>query len=439
MPSKGPGDAIEQTDPELEMCVPSWMQHAFESEMLFPGILDDDLSEMELQTAASKSPWRIWGCTRAEAAEAAARCQAERSAVKVLPSPPGLFAPAPELVPSCAFKLQVGGVPQAQPKISMLQQMEQALPLLAEAADHGPNACGNDLVHHELWDQHFRCCGEPPGLFIDQRGAQSQQEIAGPQATLHLSQPMRVANYLVQPVDMPLKIPIHCPTDMDIGACKHQEQQPFLASSGGCSMLGLGMAAVGGFGYRGERQCRWHKSAETVGVISHDGHVFTKTAGPQRSRVSDRGATVKLASICMVFDASVRIGGVHRYTYHIMEGELGPADGAGFVFDKKVRRNNIQRMRSVFLNQRGRICLRNNGQVTKLRAQLPPLAVGVTLTMIIDLDLLFARFDISSPDDVGGSAEVQLDSLSDVGFGKTMLRSGFFCAVVTGDITVGLH
>mmetsp|Transcript_20218 Transcript_20218/g.63337 ORF Transcript_20218/g.63337 Transcript_20218/m.63337 type:complete len:338 (+) Transcript_20218:90-1103(+) len=187
-------------------------------------------------------------------------------------------------------------------------------------------------------------------------------------------------------------------------------------------------------------QCRWHKSAETVGVISSDGHVFTKTAGPRRSRVSDRGARVELASICMVFDASLRCGGVHRYCYQIMEGELGAADGAGFVFDSKVRRNNIQRMRSVFLNQRGRICLRNNQQVTKLHAQLPPLTVGVCLTLLIDLDSMMARFNVSNAQGMlGGSADVSLDGLFDLGAGSGQLRSGFFCAVVTGSITIGIH
>jgi len=186
--------------------------------------------------------------------------------------------------------------------------------------------------------------------------------------------------------------------------------------------------------------CRWHKSAETVGVISADGHVFTKTAGPRRSRISDRGARVELASICMVFDSSLRCGGVHQYTYQIMDGELGAADGAGFVFDSKVRRNNIQRMRSVFLNQRGRICLRNNQQVTKLQVQLPPLTVGVRLMLLIDLDSLMARFNVSNSQGIiGGSADVSLEGLFDLGSNSVQLRSGFFCAVVTGNITIGIH
>lgn len=190
----------------------------------------------------------------------------------------------------------------------------------------------------------------------------------------------------------------------------------------------------------GDGQCRWHKSAETVGIISEDGHIFTKTAGPRRSRVSEHGATVELASICMVFDASLRCGGVHRYCYEIMAGELGAADGVGFVFDSKVRRNNIQRMRSVFLNQRGRICLRNNNQVTKLQAQLPPLRVGVCLHLLVDLDSLIARFNVSNAaGGLCGSADVSLAGVFDPNSGALQLRSGFFCAVVTGSITIGLH
>merc|ERR1719235_6506 len=191
----------------------------------------------------------------------------------------------------------------------------------------------------------------------------------------------------------------------------------------------------------GDGQCRWHKSAESVGILSEDGHVFTKTAGPRRSRMSNRGTQVELASICMVLDSSLRCGGVHRYCFEIMDGELGAADGAGFVFDSKVRRNNIQRMRSVFLNQRGRICLRNGNQVTKLNAKLPPLDVGVCLTMLIDLNSLMARFNLTNVPGVGASGatvDVSLDGLFDMG-NNEQLRTGFFCAVVTGSITIGIH
>jgi len=190
-------------------------------------------------------------------------------------------------------------------------------------------------------------------------------------------------------------------------------------------------------------ECRWHKSAEMVGEVSADGHIFTKNAGPKRSRVGDRGNMLELSSICMVFDEKLRCGGQHLYRYQILGGQLGAADGAGFVFDSKVRRNNIQRMRSVFLNQRGRICLRHNHQVTKLKAQLPPLYHGMWLMLHVDLEGLVARFRVGDPSGyVTGYADVSLDTLFQQGEGNRSpagaVRSGFFCAVVTGNIAVAL-
>lgn len=184
--------------------------------------------------------------------------------------------------------------------------------------------------------------------------------------------------------------------------------------------------------------CRWHKSANAVGVISEDGHVFTKYGGSSKV-VMAQGMPVELSSICMVFDESLRHAGTHLYTYQILDGELGAADGAGFVFDSQVRRNNIQRMRSVFLNQRGRICVRNREHVRKLDVQLPPLAVGMWLTLEIDLDSQYLQFVIYN-------AEGNVIGVADLSFGGLFpgttlgqgLASGFFCAVVTKHITVAL-
>lgn len=248
--------------------------------------------------------------------------------------------------------------------------------------------------------------------------------------------PMRgiLSDASTHPVDLPMKIPVFADDRL-------KEADSFEEAGSVFDDQATTKTLSAEDNYSTEHgNCHWHKSAETVGVISSDGHIFTKSAGPRRSRVSDRGARVELASICMVFDSSLRCGGIHRYNYEIMDGELGAADGAGFVFDSKVRRNNIQRMRSVFLNQRGRICLRNNTQVTKLSAQLPPLTVGVRLILVVDLDMLVARFNIISPEGyLAGSADVSLEGLLDHGLGTSQLRSGFFCAVVTGDITIGIH
>lgn len=185
--------------------------------------------------------------------------------------------------------------------------------------------------------------------------------------------------------------------------------------------------------------CRWHHSAHNVGVISDDGHVFTKAAGPTRNSGKARGKATELSTLCMVFDESIRCGGVHHYNYQILGGELRVADGAGFVFDSKVRRNNIQQMRSVFVNQRGHICMRNNKSVVKLQERVPPLHVGAFLTLNVDLDNLTVTFSICDEwGTVIGSVNVSLHVMLDGSFAPNKLRSGFFCAVVTGDISVSL-
>lgn len=188
------------------------------------------------------------------------------------------------------------------------------------------------------------------------------------------------------------------------------------------------------------RTNRWHKSAEMVGILQQDDHIFTKVAGPKHQRVHDSGVGYELSTICMVFDASLRCGGTHRYTFSFIEGELGPADGAGFVFDNRVRRRPLQQMRAVFMNLRGYVCLRRGGHVSRLPAQLPRLTLGKYLTLSVNLDWFSARFDISDEDGhVEGSCDVNLESIfSDVP-GSEQTRSGFFGAVVTGNVTVGLY
>lgn len=207
----------------------------------------------------------------------------------------------------------------------------------------------------------------------------------------------------------------------------------------------------------GDSRCRWHRSANTVGVVSEDGHVFTKTAsGRKKLCVGSRGRPVELAALCMVFDESLRCGGMHHFHYRILDGEVGAADGAGFVFDSKVRRNNIQRMRSVFLNQRGCVCIRDHERVKKLGVRLPPLGAGMSLALNIDLDSLYLQFLVYAADgstigmaevSVGGffgaDANTQPGPLSCSAQARKAAdmqppSSGFFCAVVTKEVSVGL-
>jgi len=185
--------------------------------------------------------------------------------------------------------------------------------------------------------------------------------------------------------------------------------------------------------------CRWHESANKVGIVSGDGHVFTKTSGGHKVVTNSRGMSVELPSICMVFDQTLRCGGMHQYNYQLLDGELGVADGAGFVFDSKVRRKNIQQMRSVFLNQRGRVCIRDHEHILKLGAQLPPLTLGMWLTLQIDLDCLHMHLAVFSPEGyLTGATDFSVDGLFKTGHDGEQLNSGFFCAVMTRDVSVAL-
>lgn len=193
---------------------------------------------------------------------------------------------------------------------------------------------------------------------------------------------------------------------------------------------------------------QWHSSALSAGTISEDGHVFTKAqAGP----VKNHSNGMTLSSLCMLFERSLRFGGTHWYSYTICEGIVGAADGVGFVFDSRIRRTNIQRMRSIFLNRHGQVCIRNMDVITKLQCSLPKLSEGTTVYFMVDLDNSYAAFRMV--DEYGsclGSADFSFAGLiTPVGASPTeqpreqrgalRAQTGFFCAIVTGRITVALH
>jgi len=191
---------------------------------------------------------------------------------------------------------------------------------------------------------------------------------------------------------------------------------------------------------------RWHSSALSAGNLSEDGHVFAKKhAGPRKNH--SNGMT--LSSLCMLFERNLRVGGVHQYRYAILEGSVGAADGVGFVFDSRIRRTNIQRMRSVFLNKHGQVCMRNLENIVKLPCSLPKLSEGVSVYITVDLDRAAARFKMDDPGGKHcGTADLSFASLlsdtmtsSQQSSSTTLcsVRSGFFCAIVTGSITVSLH
>lgn len=182
---------------------------------------------------------------------------------------------------------------------------------------------------------------------------------------------------------------------------------------------------------------KWHCSALSAGDLSEDGHIFAKShAGPRKNH--SNGMT--LSSLCMLFERDLRMGGTHQYHYSIVEGSVGAADGVGFVFDSRIRRTNIQRMRSIFLNKHGQVCLRNLDNIIKLPCALPKLSEGVSMFLTVDLDHANASFKMH--DVCGkpcGAVDLSFASLLTDPAAAAIARSGFFCAIVTGSITVSLQ
>eukprot|EP00746_Dinoflagellata_sp_MGD_P163511 gnl/MRDRNA2_/MRDRNA2_91591_c0_seq1.p1 gnl/MRDRNA2_/MRDRNA2_91591_c0~~gnl/MRDRNA2_/MRDRNA2_91591_c0_seq1.p1 ORF type:complete len:375 (-),score=66.13 gnl/MRDRNA2_/MRDRNA2_91591_c0_seq1:314-1438(-) len=178
---------------------------------------------------------------------------------------------------------------------------------------------------------------------------------------------------------------------------------------------------------------KWHLSSLASGELYQDGHVFVKTkVGPKKQHPHG----IMLSSLCMIFDQTLVTGGSHTYHFSVMGGSVSAADGIGFVFDSKIQRNNIQRMRSVFLNKHGHVCLRNLGQIMKLKGLLPELAVGSRITLRVDLDHATAQFKMEDESQTcTGMANLSFRDLVKDGAPST----GFFCAVLSDSLTVSLY
>uniref|UniRef100_A0A0G4GI59 Uncharacterized protein n=1 Tax=Chromera velia CCMP2878 TaxID=1169474 RepID=A0A0G4GI59_9ALVE len=128
---------------------------------------------------------------------------------------------------------------------------------------------------------------------------------------------------------------------------------------------------------------QWHPDMERFGRVSDQNRRFTKM---------QHGGCVSL-----VYERELRCGGKHVYRYSILQGYLAPADGMGFVFGGCVPASkNVQHLQSIFLNRIGNVCIRQGGP-TIVRADtssLPRLNVGQEITLIVDLDLALACFEV---------------------------------------------
>lgn len=87
--------------------------------------------------------------------------------------------------------------------------------------------------------------------------------------------------------------------------------------------------------------------------------------------------------------------GVLRYLVQFAGGELSRADGVGFVFSSRLPcAKNIQRIVSIFVNQRGRICMRVFADIIRASAFIKNLEVGDWVEMVIDLPNKVATFNV---------------------------------------------
>lgn len=184
-----------------------------------------------------------------------------------------------------------------------------------------------------------------------------------------------------------------------------------------------------------ERHVQWHSSALCVGTLTDHGHIFTKTKSEPRRVMNG----YELSPLTILFEKNLHASGCRRYRYAIQRGEVGPADGVGFVFDNKIRRTNIQQMRSIFLNRHGQLCIRDRGGITKLKCSLPKLSHAISVTLTVDLESDAVCFEVDSVNGKDSYSARILHCSSYFTTQPCLPRSGFFCAIVTGNITVSLH
>eukprot|EP00929_Paragymnodinium_shiwhaense_P116599 TRINITY_DN8626_c0_g1_i6.p2 TRINITY_DN8626_c0_g1~~TRINITY_DN8626_c0_g1_i6.p2 ORF type:complete len:233 (+),score=28.81 TRINITY_DN8626_c0_g1_i6:1088-1786(+) len=110
-----------------------------------------------------------------------------------------------------------------------------------------------------------------------------------------------------------------------------------------------------------------------IGNLSACRRIFEKTKFPGR--------------LSMVTEAKVHVGGQHRYLLQFGAGQLSKSDGVGFVFNDMLPcKKDMRLISSIFVNQKGRICLRFHDTVHNTEAFVKALRRGDWLEFFIDLD-----------------------------------------------------
>ena len=154
----------------------------------------------------------------------------------------------------------------------------------------------------------------------------------------------------------------------------------------------------------------FHKEVRGFGLASNDLRQFTK-GQDYEGRLS------------VISGSEVQKGGVQRYLMQFSYGELTKADGIGFVFASRVPcAKNIQKIVSVFVNQRGRICMRVFGDILKAKKHVRALQVGDWVEMVVDLENSIATFKVW-PYETVASGFPEPESIAEFNYGKRLAQA----------------
>jgi len=129
--------------------------------------------------------------------------------------------------------------------------------------------------------------------------------------------------------------------------------------------------------------------------VLHTFHQETKDMGNSREDFRQFTKVGYEGRLSVVSESRVHADGVQRFLVQFTSGELSRADGVGFVFSSRLPcAKNIQRIVSIFLNQRGQICMRVFAEVIRAASFTKAIEIGDWVEMIIDLDKKEATFKI---------------------------------------------
>jgi len=136
------------------------------------------------------------------------------------------------------------------------------------------------------------------------------------------------------------------------------------------------------------RRHSFHQETKGMGIVQPDFRQFTKVGYEGR--------------LSVVSESQVHQDGLQRYLVQFTSGELSRADGVGFVFSQRLPcAKNIQRIVSIFVNQRGRICMRAFAELERASAFVKPLELGDCVELAIDLTNQVCCFNIWECTDSG--------------------------------------